>query len=252
MEEVLGDLMEQMEEHKQTEEISQEAGEQGEKTWEQLTEKEKEIQKETLLKSLYGIGGEHFSTFPTLLDKKINPFTGEYLQNIPSRVSEKTFKDWEPNGELHIIPLQKGTYGKVHYFLILLPNKDTKVDIWDLSKEDKDNYLLYTTANKAGEILLGKEHYHILNIYSNKNKAFNQAKALTKLFQMGTNNKTLEQQKELQGDTLLMDINSQGEQILQHKSKAGNIQGTYNTLGEYLNRELHSQYKDMDILTYIS
>lgn len=210
--------------------------------WDTLTEEQQQQLKESLLKSKYGIGGEHFSTFPTLLDNKINTWVEEKYQisKLPKRLSEKTFKDWETNGTLQIIPLLKGE--KIHYLITILPNKNLKMDLWDLEKEGTKPYLKYTKYNPLGEITLTKNHFHILNSYTNKNKAYNQAKALIKLFQLGTNFKHLEQQKELKTNYLQLDI-MDGQYILKeikatdHKPN-GKI---YKDIGDYLGRKQHQK-----------
>src|SRR5690606_15455560 len=104
--------------------------------WNTLTEEQQTLLKESLLKSKYGIGGEHFSTFPTLLDNKINTWVEEtyHISKLPKRVQEKQFKDWESNGTLQILPLIKGE--KVHYLILIKPNTDIQMDLWDLTKED--------------------------------------------------------------------------------------------------------------------
>ena len=206
--------------------------------WKTLTAEQRDTLKETLIKSVYGIGGEHLSTFPTLLDNKINPWVEqEYkISLLPKRVQEQTFTEWAGNGEIKILPLEKGKH--IQYLILFLPNKEITLDLWELEKEDKKPFLQYTKHNKAGQITLGKNHFHILNIYSNKNKAFNQAKQLTKLFQYTGTKDTLEAQKELQLGYLSMDIQD-GEQVLREYTKAMNVGGTYTTLGEYLGREQH-------------
>lgn len=208
--------------------------------WDTLNEDQQKLLKESLLKSKYGIGGEHFSTFPTLLDNKINTWVEEKYQvsKLPKRVQEGTFNSWKANGELKIIPLLKGE--RVHYLITILPNKPMQLDTWELQKEDIKPYLEYTTHNLLGQLSLQPNNFHILNGYTNKNKAFNQAKHLVKLFQLGTDFQTLEAQKELQTNHLKMEIQD-GKIILQEISKntykpTGK---TFTSIGEYLGREQH-------------
>lgn len=207
--------------------------------WDTLTEDQQKLLKESLLKSKYGIGGEHFSTFPTLLtDSKTNTWVAEKYQTakLPKRVSEQTFKAWNKNGTLQILPLVKGE--KVHYLTIIKPNKNIKMDLWELDKTDIKPYQEYTTKNLLGQITLTKNNYHILNSYTNKNKAYNQSKLLVKLFQLGTNFKQLEREKDLNQNYLQLDI-MDGKYILReikytdHKPN-GKI---FNSIGEYLGRE---------------
>lgn len=210
--------------------------------WEELTQEQQTSLKATLLKSKYGIGGEHFSLFPTLLDNKINSWVEQKysISKLPSRVSENTFKTWEGNGTLQILPLVKDT--KTHYLLILLPNKDLQMDIWDLEKEDTKPYLTYTKHNLLGQLTFTNQQFHIINSYTNKNKAYNQGKALIKLLQLGTTFTTLEQQKELNTNHLELTINNGTWELMEigknTKQPTGNI---FNNLGEYLGREQHSQ-----------
>lgn len=210
--------------------------------WDTLTEEQQQQLKETLLKSKYGIGGEHFSTFPTLLDNKINTWVEEKYQisKLPKRIGEKTFKEWKQNGEIKIIPLVKGE--KIHYLITILPNKNLKMELWDLEKEGIKPYLKYIKYNSLGEITLTKNHFHILNGYTNKNKAFNQAKQLVKLFQLGTDFKTLEGQKELKTNYLQLDI-MEGQYILKEiKATDHKPNGkTYQDLGDYLGRKQHQK-----------
>lgn len=212
--------------------------------WESLTTEQQTTLKESLLKSKYGIGGEHFSTFPTLLDNKINIWVEEKYQisKLPKRVTEITFKTWGINGTLQILPLQKGE--KIHYLILILPNKNIKLDLWELDKEDSKPYLQYTTNKHIGEITLGKNHFHILNSYTNKNKAYNQSKQLTKLFQLGTDFKTLEGQKELHTNYLKLDI-TDGKYILQEISKNTHkpTGKTFQSIGEYINKKQHNNIK---------
>lgn len=198
--------------------------------------------KAELLKSKYGIGGEHFSTIPTLMDKKDNPeLENEFqLSKLPKRVMEKTFKEWEPNGTIQILPLVKGD--KTHYLILVKPNKSLKTKIWNLEKADDENFLKYTKMEKAGDITLNSKNYLITNIYSNKNKAFNQAKLLAKYFQLGTNFKELENQKELRENYLNMEIKD-GQPYLQEIGK-NNHQPTgkdFQTLEEYIGRNQHTK-----------
>jgi hypothetical protein len=209
--------------------------------WQELTQEQQETLKETLIKSKYGIGGEHFSTFPTLLDNKINTWVEEKYQisKLPKRVQEQTFKTWEGNGSLKIIPLNKGT--KTHYLITIKPNKNIKMDLWKLEKEDTKPYLKYTTAEQLTEVTLTKNHFHILNSYTNKNKAYNQAKALVKLFQLGTDFQTLELQKELKTNYLQLELNGEGKWELQEIGKNNHkpTGKTWEGLEAYTGRKQH-------------
>lgn len=210
--------------------------------WDTLNEEQQKLLKESLLKSKYGIGGEHFSTFPTLLDNKINTWVEEKYQisKLPKRVQAGTFKEWEANGQLKIIPLMKGE--RIHYLVTLIPNKNIKMEMWELQKEDMKPYLEYTTHNSLGDITLTNKHFHILNGYTNKNKAYNQAKQLVKLFKLGTDFQTLEAQKELMENYLKLEIKD-GQFILQEISKnTHNPNGkTYQSIGDFLGRNQHKK-----------
>lgn len=213
--------------------------------WASLTQEQQETLKKSLLKSGYGVGGEHFSTFPTLLDSinnPTNPFTEKHYpkSKLPKRVQETTFKTWEQNGTLQILPLLKSD--KIHYLIIILPNKNIKMDLWELEKEQQKPYSKYITHNLIGEITLTNNHFHILNSYTNKNKAYNQSNLLVKLFQLGTTPKILEQQKDLNTNYLQLDI-MDGKYILREISKnthkpTGKI---FKDIGEYLGRKQHSK-----------
>lgn len=207
--------------------------------WDTLNEDQQKLLKESLLKSKYGIGGEQFSTFPTLLtDSKTNVWVAEKYQTakLPKRVTEQTFKTWEANGTLQILPLVKGE--RVHYLTIIKPNKDLQMDLWELDKTDIKPYQEYTTKNLLGQMTIGKSNFHILNSYTNKNKAYNQSKLLVKLFQLGTDFKQLEMEKDLKQNYLQLDITN-GQYILKeikytdHKPNGK----TFQSLGDYLGRE---------------
>lgn len=211
--------------------------------WDTLTEDQQKTLKEALLKSKYGIGGEHFSTFPTLLDNKVNEWVEETykVSKLPRRVSEATFKKWEANGTLEILPLHKDN--KTHYLLVLLPKKNLKMDVWELDKEDVKPYLKYTTNNKLGELTFTAKHFHILNGYTNKNKAFNQAKALVKLLELGKPFQELEAEKELKTNQLELNINDKGqwELIEIGKNSMTPTGKTFNGLEEYYGRKQHQK-----------
>lgn len=220
--------------------------------WDTLNEEQQALLKESLLKSKYGIGGEHFSTFPTLLDNKINTWVEEEysVSKLPKRITEATFKAWEAKGTLQILPLLKGE--KIHYLVVLLPNKNVKLQLWQLDKEAEKPYLKYTTHNPLGELQFTNQHFHILNSYTNKNKAYNQAKQLVKLLQLGTDFKELEQQKELRVDHLQLDIED-GKQVLKKLGKnGGKYTGKqYQSIGEYLGRKQHTKVA-FDYLSHIN
>jgi hypothetical protein len=222
-----------------------------EKEWEQLSQEQKEKLTEVKLKSLYGIGGETFSLFPTLMDKDINTdIKAEYLDKVPNRVTAKTFKEWEGNGEIKILPLEKG--GKAYFMVILLPKTELTLTTWDLEKADKENYLLYTKANKGGELTIKDGEYIITNIYTNKNKAFGQSKLLGKLFNLGTTTKELDTQKEQLKDYLLTGINpTNGELQFTPITTGGNKGKAVNTIGEYLGKELQG-YTEKGILELLN
>lgn len=231
---------------------TQEAPKDGETEWVNLSQEQKEILTETLLKSLYGIGGETFSLFPTLMDKDINgDIKKGYLDKIPGRVTGKTFTEWEANGEIKILPLEKGN--KAYYMVILLPKKDLTLPTWDLEKGDKENYLLYTKAEKGTDITLTNGQYMVTNIYTNKNKAFGQAKLLGKLFNLGTTTKEMDQQKEQLKDYLTTGVNgTTGELEYTPITTGGNKGKTVNNLGEYLGRELPNGYTENGILNLLT
>ena len=218
--------------------------------WMELTEEQQSTLKESLLKSSYGIGGEHFSSFPTLLDNKINTWVEQTynISKLPNRVQEQTFKTWKENGELKILPIIKSN--KVYYLTILLPNKEMEMDIYQLEKADTKPYLQYTTHNSLGTVKMGGNNFHILNGYTNKNKAYNQGKALVKLLNLGTDFPTLEKQKELQTNHLELIINN-GEWVLQENGgNTGKATGnTYNNIGDYLGRtqhkDIHTNYMEL-------
>lgn len=218
--------------------------------WTELTEEQQTSLKESLIKSTYGIGGEHFSTFPTLLDNKINTWVEtEYkISKLPKRVSESTFKEWKTNGEIKILPVEKDN--KIYYLTILLPNKNTKIDVWELQKEDKKPYLEYTSHNKIQQLQFGKTHFHILNGYTNKNKAYNQAKALVKLFNLGTDFQTLEQQKELQHNYLKLDITNGTWELKEiskntHKPTGNTYKGIGESLGKAQHKSITTNYMEL-------
>jgi hypothetical protein len=208
--------------------------------WATLTEEQQTSLKSSLLKSKYGIGGEHYSTFPTLLDNKLNAWVEEKysISKLPKRVTETTFKSWESNGTLQIIPINKGT--KTHYLLALIPNKNIKMDIWELEKETEKPFLTYTTHTLLTQQTFTNKHFHILNSYTNKNKAYNQGKALIKLLQLGTDFTTLELQKELKTNYLQMELN-QGKWELVEISKNTHKPTTkkWENIGDYLGRVQH-------------
>lgn len=209
--------------------------------WTELTPEQQQTLKTALLKSTYGLGGEHFSSFPTLLtDSTTNTWVTEKYQTkkLPKRLTEQTFRNWKINGELKILPILKGE--KVYYQTILLPNKDIKMDLWELEKELIKPFQNYTTKNMVGTITLGNTHFHLLNSYTNKNKAYNQSKLLVKLFQLGTPFTELEQQKELQQNYLQLDITN-GEWELKEISKNTHkpTGKAFKDIGEYLGREQH-------------
>ena len=211
--------------------------------WDTFTEEQQTTLSQSIKKSKNGSGGEHFSTFPTLLDKKINTWAEEkYNTNKLGKISQQQFKTWEANGTLQILPLIKGE--KTHYLITILPNQNIKMDLWELEKEGTKPFLKYTTHNLLGEITLTNKHYHILNGYTNKNKALNQSKLLVKLFQLGTDISQLIQEKELNIPHLQMDIQD-GKIIFREISKntkkpTGKI---YQSIGDYLGREPHQNIK---------
>lgn len=214
--------------------------------WDTLTQEQREALKASLIKSKYGIGGEHLSTFPTTLDNKINPWVEETYQisKLPSRVTETTFKDWEANGGVKIIPLEVGT--TINYLVVLLPNKPLKMDIWTLQNGETKPYTKYTDWSKLDkQLTFNKGHYHITNIYTNKNKAFNQAKNLVKLFKLGQYNfKALENWKEVtKMDYYKKDLTPEGKIIIQKIGKnTGKPTGkTWNTLEDLTGRKPHGQ-----------
>ena len=87
------------------------------------------------------------------------------------------------------------------------------MDIWNLEKEGQKPFLKYTTHNLLGKVTMGGNNFHILNSYTNKNKAYNQGKALSKLLQVGTDLKQLEAEKDLNRNYLQLDIQG-GEWVL--------------------------------------
>lgn len=160
--------------------------------------------KTQLLKSKYGIGGEHFSTIPTLKDKKNNPWVVEEFQlNNLKKPTAQNLPEWTKNGTIQILPIIKGD--KAHHTIIITPNKQLKMEYWNLEKETEKPFLTYTNYEKAGTITLNSKNYIITNIYTNKNKAFSQAKLLAQFFNLGTTFKELELQKENGTDYLEMD-----------------------------------------------
>jgi hypothetical protein len=215
--------------------------------WKGLTEEQQTELKGSLLNTLYGKGGEHLSTFPTLLDNKINTWVEETysISKLPTakKLGDTTFSKWtKENGEIKILPITKGdinskTKAKTHYLIILLPNKEMDLDIWKLGK-DGDNTLKYTEYNLLGKVTLTNKHFHILNYYTNSNKAYNQARKLTTLLQVGNTHGELERQKNLFYGEYTLDINGDGEYILK---KAGQ---SFKDIGHILGRE---QHKDIPI-----
>lgn len=211
--------------------------------WTELTDDQKETLKASLIKSKYGIGGEHLSTFPTTMDSKINEWVEkEYnLSKLPKRLTEQTFKEWTDNGTVQIIPLEVGN--TINYLVVLLPNKNLKMDIWTLENGMEKPYTKYTAHAKLDkQLTFTQKHFHITNIYTNKNKAYNQSKNLIKLFQLGGNNfKTLEQQKELQSNYIKKELTADGKiQLLEIGKNTGQPTGkTWNNLEEYLGRNKH-------------
>jgi hypothetical protein len=211
--------------------------------WTELTDEQQQELKSSLIKSKYGIGGEHLSTFPTTMDTKVNEWVeAEYqISKLPKRVTAQTFKEWEANGTVQILPLEVGN--TIQYLTIIKPEKALKMDIWELQNGLEKPYTKYTAHNKLEKPLtFSKGHYHITNIYTNKNKAYNQGKALAKLFKLGGNTfKELEAQKELQSNYLRKTLTADGKIILQEIGKnTGSSTGKeWNTLEDYLGRKQH-------------
>lgn len=188
--------------------------------WETLAEEQRETLKAALLKSNYGFGGEHFTTFPTLLDKKDNPELETEFQTskLPRRVSPTMAKAWGERGQLKIIPVRKGNQNqqaKTYFILVLVPFKQITIPSYNLAKEDPENKLKYTTLERLENIRVTKNQYHTIGIYTNKNKAFNQAKVLSKLWEVDGDFQRMEREKEELSNIYQYNITEKGRQVLQ-------------------------------------
>ena len=220
------------------------------KAWGTLDGDQRESLKDKLLKSKFGKGGENFSIFPTLLDNKINPWVEEEfkISKLPKRVTPSQYTEWEENGHLQILPMEFGEHGKVHYMVILLPRKEMEIPLYNLSKAG-DNTLEYTTREPLGVHKVTNLNYLILNIYTNKNKAYNQGKALTKLLKLGTLPQQLEKEKNGEGVSIRRMVrDTTGETYYLRISKAGREMEVNGLEDIFTGRENIKAYKDMDYL----
>ena len=200
--------------------------------WANLTEEELYDLKENLLLTRYGKGGENINLFPNLIDPgKINTkYNGDYLKRLPKIIKEQTLREFKGNGKVDILRID--TLNKSHYIIILLPEKTLEVDIWQLKMNDSQPYTKYKEGKKIKSIKVTKNKYHITNIFTNGNKAINQAKRLSILFGLGdTSFKSLEMVKKGK-NTYNLDINEKGKMILRN----GTNGKTYSSLDELVGR----------------
>jgi hypothetical protein len=143
-------------------------------------------EKEQAIKFIYGAGGQVWSSFPILLDKKENPFILDIInKGIQGNPNGQTLEAWaKANGTVHITAIKGGEW--TFYMVTLHPVKQINYKPWELqwnmggtSKLAYNSYKESATGKqvKPGEMVL-------TNITSNLGKAIHQAKALGKVFQM--------------------------------------------------------------------
>lgn len=220
--------------------------------WETLTQEQKLTLKNSILKTKYGTGGENIGLFPTLLGAKTtNPFIiGEYGERVEATVRQNNLNNYKDNGSIKLLPLEIGD--KTHYLLIILPNKPLNMDIWELYTEAKP-YTKYTKYSKIGKITVNEGEYIISNIYSNKNKTWNNGKRLANLFRLFYNIKETESIKDLKPGNyyLKKDITENGKiTYREYSTNSHKPTGkSFSSIGEYLQRKLPTE--DLDLLTYL-
>lgn len=213
--------------------------------WANLTEEELYELKENLLLTRYGKGGENINLFPNLVDPgRLNTqFNGDYLKRLPKIIKQQTLREYKGNGKVDILRID--TLNKSHYIIILLPEKTLEVDIWQLKMNDSQPYTKYKEGKKIKSIKVTKNKYHITNIFTNGNKAINQAKRLSILFELGdTSFNSLTKVKEGGRNNYILDINETGKMILRN----GLNGPIYSSLDEIIKRK-HSI--GLNIMEYI-
>lgn len=213
--------------------------------WTTLTEDELFELKESILSTKFGIGGENINFFPNLIDPgKINiEFNKEYIERLPKKITEQSLREHKGNGRVDIIKVD--TLNKSHYIIILLPERPLEIDIWQLKMNDSQPYTKYKEGKKIKSIKINKNKFHITNIFTNANKAINQAKKLSILFELGdTSFNSLKRVKEGGRNNYLLDIDDKGRIIL----KNGINGPIYSSLDELIGRK-HSI--NLNIMEYI-
>lgn len=212
--------------------------------WTNLTEEELFELKENLLSTKYGRGGENINFFPNLIDPgRLNTqFNGEYIEKLPKRIIEQNLKEYKGNGKVDIIRID--TLNKSHYIIILIPEKTLEVDLWQLEMNNQPPYTQYKSGKKIKTIKVSRSKYHITNIFTNMNKAINQAKRISLLFKLGdTSFKSLERIKEGRNNYTL-DLIEDGKFIIRN----GYNGPSYNSLDELLGRTHTIELNIMEFL----
>lgn len=226
---------------KEIKELIQKTEEEREKLlsrWEELDEEEQFLLKEALLYNKYGTGGEYYSIIPNLINyKRENPELKEYFE-IPKTIRQSLLDGKEENGSIQILPIDKD---KTLYTTILLPEKTIEITPFQLLHGTGEQKTKYYTIKPLKPIKVTKNQFLITNIYSNKNKAFTQARYLSVLFEMGGNSfKELEQQKE--GKKMVLNLDIQDGKMI-YKKSSGEI---FETLDEVLKRKSNPFQKNID------